>query len=106
MLAAAELGNEQKIYFIFECNATEINSIDSDGKTALYLAAENNNYEVVRLLLTHQELDVNKGIESGNRAGASALYISALRSHTTIFQFHFVASHQYLRSKHLHSTLH
>ena len=64
--------------FILGCNVTDLNSIDSEGKTPLYVATENDNKDAVRLLLARPDVDVNKGATVGNRAGASALYIAAI----------------------------
>ena len=74
---AAKLGNKQKMEIILECNVTDLNSIDIDGQTPLYLAAENNHEDLVRLLLMQRGIDVNKGIESGEMAGSSPLFVAA-----------------------------
>ena len=61
--------------FILECNVTDLNSLDIDGKTSLYLAAENDHEDLVSLLLVQAQIDVNKGIESGkNGRNLSSLY--------------------------------
>ena len=46
LFQAALFGNDKKINFILECNTTDINAIDSEGKTPMYLAAENDNEDV------------------------------------------------------------
>ena len=83
---AAESGNDQKMDFILECNTTDINSIDSEGKTPLYLAAENDHHDVVRLLLMQQVIDVNKGIETGPISGQTALFIASSLNHNKIIK--------------------
>ena len=44
-----------------ECPNVKINQGDHEGKTALYLAAENDHTQVVMELLKDPSVDVNKG---------------------------------------------
>jgi len=56
------------------------NLADKERKTALFNACESGSWSVVKLLLTHP--DVN--IESGSKSGKSPLYIAAEKGHTEV----------------------
>ena len=81
---AAKSGNVTMMYFFMECNVTDLNSINIDGKTPLYLAAQEGHEESVKLLLAHAEIDVNKGIETGTIAGAPPIWIASRYGHEEV----------------------
>jgi ankyrin repeat protein len=43
----------------------DVNKACEDGATALYLAVENNNIEMVKILLKHPAIDISKRYEGG-----------------------------------------
>ena len=51
----------------------DVNAVDDRGYTALMIASENGNTEVVSALLTHEEIDVN----AANKRGDTALTLAA-----------------------------
>ena len=58
IFAYAESGDYKNMDFILVCNITDINSIDSGGKTPLFLATDNGHEELVKLLISQQGIDV------------------------------------------------
>ena len=73
LFEAALFGNDEEMDSILACNSIDINSIDIHGKTPLYLSAQKGHEDVVKLLISHMDIDVNKGIESGPLAGLTPL---------------------------------
>ena len=59
---------------VFECNQTDVNTIDDDDVTPLYLAARKNQPEIVDYLLTIENIDVNRGTAEN---GETALIVAA-----------------------------
>lgn len=57
MLAAIE-GNKDMILTLLRHNAS-VTAMDKDGKTALYHAASNGNYEAVKILVGQPLTDIN-----------------------------------------------
>ena len=63
---------------MFHCiTAIELNQVDEDGETILYSASQMGYKDLVRTLIGHKEIDVNKPAV----VGKTALYISSERGH-------------------------
>ena len=63
LLEAAEKGIPGFVKKILECEYTNINTRDSDGRTSLYLATQENHTDVIGILLGIENIDVNMGTE-------------------------------------------
>jgi ankyrin repeat protein len=71
-------GHESVIRTLLE-HGVDINSMDSDGHTALMLAASQGSESVLRLLLNQERIDVS----CKSFSGATPLTLAASRGHTT-----------------------
>lgn len=82
---AKQLMNDASLGNLIECkllfnNCTDINTKDRLGRTALVAATKNNQIEIVKLLLTHPEINVNcSNIDFG-----TPLTIASCRGYTEI----------------------
>ena len=81
LLRAAQEGCLEEVEKIAECNITDVNTQDNDGRTPLYLASFKNHTQVVNFLLSHADIDINLGTEYN---GETALIVSTRHGYSHI----------------------
>ena len=74
--------NEIKVELFLQCIKHEINAADHIGETILFKSSMENDADLVRVLLGHPFIDVNKGTEDGT----TALHIASIRTNTQVIQ--------------------
>ena len=92
LLSAAKDGKVSEVQSLMDCPNLKINQGDHEGKTALYLAAENNRTQVVVELLEDSGVDVNKGKKEEScqvplaecNYGAPPLFIASRYGHEAV----------------------
>ena len=72
MLVAAIMGNTTGLGILVDYNESNINTVDSEGRTPLFLASWIGRLEAVKLLLNHSEIDANKG----DKLGMTPLFVA------------------------------
>ena len=81
LLREATDGDVEQVKNLVECNGTNINTQDDDGRTPLYLASLKNHTEVVNFLLGVEGIDVNQQTTIN---GETALIVAAKNGGTDI----------------------
>ena len=59
----------------------DVNQVTSDGRTALFIAAENGDTDIVECLLTSKKIDMNKAVSKDKR---SPLFIATYHGHLDV----------------------
>ena len=81
LLQAAINGNVDRVKNLTDCNGTNVNMQDDDGRTPLYIASLKNHTEVVKFLLGIDNIDVNRGTTNN---GETALIVAAKNGSTDV----------------------
>ena len=83
LLSAAKSGNLTQLQALLNCNITDadINTVDGDDRTPLSLASHHGHLEVVALLLSHPQIDVNA---ADKVFGNTALIVASRRGHADV----------------------
>ena len=81
LLVSATIGNITSVRILLHCNASDINTVDVGGRSPLIWASRYGHAEIVKLLLSHPAIDVNR-VE--NKNGDSALTIATLKGHSKV----------------------
>lgn len=78
LIQACWNGHVEVIKILLSCNSIQINATKEDGCTALQLAIVRHKHEVIRMLLSHVNVEMRKTMSTCvNMAGDNALHIAA-----------------------------
>ena len=87
--AAVKEGNETLVEVLLDCNGTNVNLVNQDGKTLLHMSSENGKLKVTKVLLKRADLDVNKG---ENTTGSTALEMAVTIGYMEMIEL-FISHH-------------
>lgn len=82
LLAAAWIGDVRGIGGILRCPKSNVNTVDYRGRTPLFLASMQGHNQAVGALLTHGDIDLN----IGTNTGATAFSIASEKSHFQVME--------------------
>ena len=80
-ILASSYGQNQIVQTLFKKAQIDLNKFDETGKTALFLASQNNHINVIELLLDEEEIDVNL---AELKKGETPLFVSSKNGHLKI----------------------
>lgn len=83
LLVASVVGAVENVRMLLQENNTDINTMDGGGRTPLLWASKNGHSDIVKLLLGHKEVNVNKARDSD---GENALLLASYNGHSEIVE--------------------
>ena len=82
-LSAAYEGDFRGIEGILRCPNSNINVVDREGRTPLFLASVQGHLQAVKVLLANSDIDINIGLP---KSGATAFSIASERNHFKVMK--------------------